>query len=206
MPRPLPLLAACLAAALMASACTKDDPKPNFSTVPSTPAPTSSSPTPTSSPSPSVPTTGPNVNPGEVAPTEPTTARTRTSEGAIAFVGYYVHTLDWVYATSRPDLLSPFFGPGCSTCRNGQTFIEGLVRSGQIHGGRITIKQVGLVKNDARLGAVFAISANIAVDSASVVSTSGATATSFPPTPDTTLTEWIGWDHGAWKILEERYV
>lgn len=200
------LLAALLATVLLASACSSAAPKPNFSSVASTPAPTSSSPAPSESTSPTgVPTTGPNVNPGEVAPTQPANATRNTEEGALAFASYYMRTLDWVYATSKPDLLTPFFASTCSTCRSGQSFISGLVRLGDIKGGRVMIKQIGIVKNDGRGGADFAVSANVSVEAATVVSKSGATATSFPATPDTTLTEWMDWNGTAFKIVEERY-
>ncbi len=198
-------MVACAATLLVASACTHDDPGPNYSSVTPTPS-TSTSTSPTQSTSPTlIPSTGPNSSPGEVAPTEPSSALTDDSAGALAFVSYYVRTLDWVYATSRPDLLSPFYAATCSTCRDGQSAIERFVATGVIKGGRLTIKQVALVANDGRSGASYAVSTNYSVTAASIVKAGGATATSFPAGADSTLTEWIAWRAGKWLIVEERY-
>jgi hypothetical protein len=205
--RSVALLAAVSGAlVLTAAACSSSDsPGPNYSSVSTTPTPSDSG-TPTDSMSPTgVPSTGPNVSPGEVAPTEPTAARSDTSDGAIAYVSYYIKTLDWVYATSRPDLLTPFYAPSCVTCRDGQSAIEQFVSTGVIKGGRLTIKRIAIVENDGRSGASFAVSTNYAVTAASIVTSTGATATSFPAGDDVTLTEWIAWDSGKWSIVEERY-
>lgn len=203
MTRPLPLLAALCAVVLLAAGCTKDKPDPNYSSVTPT-ASASTSQAPPTSTSPSVPTTGPNVNPGEVAPTQPASADSRTSDGAIAFLSYYYRLSDWAFATSQVSFLEPLFAPDCKACKEGQSNLASTFGNGQyVTGGRITTRSVQLVENDGRGGAEFAITGVFSVTAAEVHAAGGAVVRTFPASDQFQLTDWVKWDGKRWLIVDE---
>jgi hypothetical protein len=111
------------AVALLVSGCTGAA-GPNTSTVPVTGSspdassvPTSVSPRPTARAYPvDVPLTGHNVRPGEKPPLYPAAAKARTQDGANAFAEFYMHTLDWAYATTNPSYMKHYTGATCGQC------------------------------------------------------------------------------------------
>jgi len=141
------VLALVGALALLLGGCTSDV-RPNTSTVaPASSVPTTSAPPVSASPTPSprpypadVPLTGHNVKPGEKPPLYPAAARARTQEGANAFAEFYMHTLDWAYATTNPAYLKHYTGPSCGLCTGLAT---GISKTAAEHhwylGGRLTV-------------------------------------------------------------------
>jgi hypothetical protein len=132
---------------VLATGCTGEA-TPNTSTVPvaSSAAPTSTaatsaSPRPTARAYPAdVPLTGHNVNPGEKPPLYPAAAKARTQAGANAFAEFYMHTLDWAYATTNPSYMKHYTGPSCGLCTGLAT---GISKTAAQHhwylGGRFTV-------------------------------------------------------------------
>jgi hypothetical protein len=140
-------LAMAGALTVLASGCTGEA-APNTSTVapvssaPSTSAPpTSASAKPSARPYPvDVPLTGHNVKPGEKPPLYPAAARARTQDGANAFAEFFMHTLDWAYATTNPSYMKHYVGPSCGLCKGLAT---GINKTASEHlwymGGRLTV-------------------------------------------------------------------
>ena len=203
MTRLRPLLTALAAALLAVTACDPGgDPGPNYSSVSPTPS-ASTSASPTASPSPTVPTTGPNVSPGELAPTEPVDATTSTAESAQSFETYYVRTIDWVYATSVPQILEPFFAEGCTNCTNLLNNLQGQLEGGRsFRGSRFTIQRLAEVTNDGRNGADFAVSVEVAISPLQILDSTGEVTESAPET-SLTLTNWLRWDGSRWAIVDQ---
>lgn len=203
MTRPLPLLAALCAVVLLVAGCTKDKPDPNYSSVTPTASTSTSQPPPTSTSPTDFPTTGPNVNPGEVAPTEPPGSDANSAEGAQAFETYYIKLVDWVYATSQPQILRPLYDTSCQNCTNFFSNLSGQVADGRtFKGSRISIQRLALVPNDKRSGASYAVSVEIAatalqiLDRAGKVTDQGAAST-------LTLTNWLKWTGDSWQIVDQ---
>ncbi|MDQ1745160.1 MAG: hypothetical protein QOE23_3499 [Pseudonocardiales bacterium] len=139
---------AVAAVAALAAGCTSGGAGPNTSTVvpASTPAsssvaPTSPSPTPTARPYPAdIPLTGHNVKPGEKPPLYPAAARAHTQDGANAFAEFFMHTLDWAYATTNPSYMKHYSGPSCGLCSGLATGISKTAAQKHWYlGGRLTI-------------------------------------------------------------------
>jgi Family of unknown function (DUF6318) len=135
------------AAVLLVGGCTSGEAGPNTSTVvvssaPATSAsPTTASPTPSARPYPAdVPLTGHNVKPGEKPPLYPAAARAKTQAGANAFAEFFMHTLDWAYATTNPSYMRHYSGPSCGLCKGLATGISKTAAEKHWYlGGRFTV-------------------------------------------------------------------
>lgn len=203
MTRPWALLAACTAAALLASACTSDKPKPNYSSVTPTPSPTTSASKSPGSDSPDIPSSGPNSSPGESAPTQPSSALTGTAEAAQSFESYYIKLIDWMYATSAPRILEPLYDASCQNCRNFVSNLTTQVANGStFRGSRISIQRLALVNNDGRAGADFAVSVEISATALKILDSAGKV-TDQGPASTLTLTNWLHWTGTSWVIVDQ---
>jgi hypothetical protein len=139
------VLAVAGAVALLVTGCTGAA-GPNTSTVsvvqssPSTSA-APAAPTATARSYPvDVPLTGHNVRPGEKPPLYPAAAKAHTQAGANAFAEFYMHTLDWAYATTNPSYMKHYTGPSCGLCTGLATGISKTAREKHWYlGGRLTI-------------------------------------------------------------------
>ena len=140
-------LAIASALVLLAGGCT-DNTRPNTSTVPvadsppsTSAAPSSPSPKPTTRPYPAdVPLTGHNVKPGEKPPLYPAAARSRTQDGANAFAEFFMHTLDWAYATTNPSYMKHYLAASCGLCDGLATGIHKTATEHHWYlGGRLTV-------------------------------------------------------------------
>lgn len=187
---------------LAVGGCSSGNPSPNYSSArPTSASPSASTP---SSGSPVVPTTGPNVRPGEVPPTPDPVASENSAEGAQAFVAYYVRAIDWAYATSSPDFLRSYYATNCNNC---VAFLDNVKeKTDQRYyytGSRIRLNQVALVHNDNRMNAAYAVSAENAVSAGAVHAPNGRVISDFPAVDHFTLTTWLGYENGKWVILDQ---
>lgn len=141
--------------AVVVAGCTSGDARPNTSTVaisaPRTSASLSASASPSASSSPSptatrvypadVPLIGHNVKPGEKPPVYPAAANARTQAAANAFAEFYMHTLDWAYATTNPSYMKHYNGASCGQCQGLATGIHRTSTDGHWYlGGRLTVR------------------------------------------------------------------
>lgn len=146
-----------LAVAMVAlGGCTSSSAHPNTSTVAvsgaaSTALPTDASTSGSASPSATatptrvypadVPLTGHNVNRGEKPPVYPAAAKARTQAGANAFAEFYLHTLDWAYATTNPSYMKHYNGASCGLCNGLATGIAKTAAEKHWYlGGRLTVR------------------------------------------------------------------
>lgn len=189
------LLAALLAIALLVSACSSDAPKPNFSSVASTPAPTSSGPSPTGSLSPTA-----NVPSGATSPSEPPSANQNTSDGAFAFVAYYWKKLDWAYSTVDGDVIQGLYEASCKSCESSRDAINDVQAKGNtFRGGHLSIRSQALATTEADPGASFAIDTKLSVESLSELSDTGREISTFP-SKDYTVRVFVAWVDGRFVV------
>lgn len=88
-----------------------------------------------------MPLTGHNVNRGEKPPVYPAAAKARTQAGANAFAEFYLHTLDWAYATTNPSYMRHYNGASCGLCNGLATGIAKTAAEKHWYlGGRLTIR------------------------------------------------------------------
>jgi len=88
-----------------------------------------------------VPLTGHNVKPGEKPPVYPAAANARTQAAANAFAEFYMHTLDWAYATTNPSYMKHYNGASCGLCNGLATGIAKTAAEKHWYlGGRLTIR------------------------------------------------------------------
>ena len=81
-----------------------------------TPSPTSSSSSPSASSVSSTPTVAATGNPALGINGLPDAAKQKTTDGAIAFVKYYVSLINYAYQFGKPGLLEPLALDSCKTC------------------------------------------------------------------------------------------
>jgi hypothetical protein len=169
---------AALAALVGAAACTSsagDAPSsPARTPTVSVPPPTASSSTGTINPGPpratqpavpaDVPRTGPNTKRGEKPPVMPLEATQHTPEGAKAFAGFFIKTIDWGYATTSSAYMRHYFEPSCVSCRSAAIALD-RARTKHRHfiGDRFTIRRVASTSN-SRISVYFDVSSAETVD------------------------------------------
>ena len=192
------MTAACLAVVLTASACTQDDPKPNFSSVSPTPTVSSSSPPLTAPPSNSYTS---NVPSGAISPTEPSTASQKSSDGAFAFVSYYWKQVDWAYSTVNGDLLNGLYSPTCKSCESSRSAINAVRAKGNsLEGGHLTIRSQTLAPADADPSAMFAVDTVLSVEPLTELTSSGAKVASYPAT-NYTVRAFVAWSEDHFLVV-----
>jgi hypothetical protein len=89
-----------------------------------------------------VPTTGPNlVRKGEKPPRMPLEATQHTQAGATAFAQFFIHTIDWAYATVDASYMKHYASASCGACG---TFSDGIEKARALGhryiGGRFTVR------------------------------------------------------------------
>ena len=135
-----------LAALVVVVGCTGADPAPNTASVsvgpPRSTAPPRSSPASPAAVYPAdVPLTGHNVRPGERPPVYPAAARVRSQAGANAFAEFFMHTLDWAYATTNPSYMKHYYASSCGLCSGLATGITKTAQQNRWYlGGRLSIR------------------------------------------------------------------
>lgn len=197
-----------VAAVVSLAACTSGSGTQHASsTMPSSSTSASAAPTSASapdSPSPSVPTTGPNVRPGEKPPTLPAVGKTNTRAGADAFARYWISSLDWGYATTSSVLARELFTPTCVGCARFLTNIIDSTRTQGQHfnGGRISIKSTLLHSTDHHDSATAIV--DLLVDQAPlvVIGASGKKISTSPPLSDAIFRVWLRWSSGRRAVVD----
>lgn len=158
------LIVGLAAAGCTSSGGSKSSP-PSVSSDPSTPASSSAvtstaPPSPTVSPTPTrtapatptvppdVPTTGPNMKPGEKPPVMPLVATTHTPAGAKAFAEFFIRTIDWAYATNSAKYMRHYYEASCIECRSAADAVDKAVREGHhFIGDRFTIRRSAVLNS-----------------------------------------------------------
>ncbi|SHH52933.1 hypothetical protein SAMN05443575_4007 [Jatrophihabitans endophyticus] len=197
---------------LSAAACTSDDgsdPTPSRTVTRTTPtAPTTTTrPSSSATPSPTVPTTGPNVRPGEKPPTESALAKTHTPPGATEFALFWFQALDWGYATTDTTLTTGRYLTPCSTCTDFVNDIDTARRRHQhFQGGRIALHGRKLVANDNRHPGSTVV--DVYFDSAAVktLDSTGRVVSRGGASRNLRWRLWLGWTADHWAVRDMRRV
>lgn len=191
------VVAAALAAALVLAGCTDNGPQPNYSSAPRTSS-VSASPSPSVT---GVPTTGPNVRPGEVPPTPDPLVSQNTAEGAQAFAAFYWKQVNWAYSTNNGAPLTGLYTAGCASCHSFQSSIDDTASKGlELSGGHITVKGLALAQTDEVAGAQYGVDVSLGVEELRTVDASGTTEKTYPATTGTQRL-YEAWSDGAWMVL-----
>ncbi|WP_375491292.1 DUF6318 family protein [uncultured Jatrophihabitans sp.] len=198
--------AAILAITAALTACTGSaTPRPTHSPVPTTPS-TSAAPSSTAPPAPVVPTTGPNVRPGERPPTLPAVGHEDKPIGADFYARYWIETLDWGYATTSSALARTAFSPVCTGCARFVTTYDLTSKAGDhFVGGRSSITSSAIADNDKRNGAQYAVDITISVAPLKTVDAKGAAVSSAKPLT-ITFRNWLAWRGVGFTVVDFKQV
>lgn len=173
-------------------------------TTPTTPVESSSTPT-HSTPPTKVPTTGPNVRPGEKPPKLDALGHQRSAPGVVEFATFWVRAIDWGYATTNPNILRGLFLPSCVVCEN---FLKNFSFTAAHHqhfeGGRVSILQAVLARSDTKNGAR-AVDVTMKAAPLRIVTDAGVTVRRSRG-ERVTLRIWARWIRGNWRVAREAQV
>lgn len=171
---------------------------------PSSPGSPSVSTAPVSSPASSAPVAG---NPALGIKGLPEAAKAKTTDGAIAFVKFYVDVLNETGYRPRVGLLEPMAGTACSSCANFQNSVKGRVERGWHTDGPL-YKAPGQYEIAADLLGQNPPAVHVrAIHTSPTVherTSSGAIAQTYDATT-TRDVYLLAWQTGQWKIQEIEY-
>ncbi|WP_375479640.1 DUF6318 family protein [uncultured Jatrophihabitans sp.] len=157
--------------------------------------------------SPAVPTTGPNVRPGEKPPLLPGVGKRDSAAGAITFAQFWVETLDWGYATTSSTLSRAWFAPSCTDCallmRN---FDEPRAAGDHFVGGRLSLRSAQLAPTGGQFNASRAVDVSFTAAKARLVNASGETVSSSPATREVTFRLWLARSGSRWLVVQKGVV
>lgn len=170
------------------------------------PAPVSTTPTPESS-VPTVPTTGPNVRPGEKPPTLTPNARQNTRIGGGEFSRYWMKTLDWAYATTNSALPRQHFAASCGGCSN---FLDNIIdktaaRNRHFDGGRLTPYGLTIRSNDHHAGADLVVDVTVNQSALKVRTGSGKIVETAKAVTRAVFRVWVAWRNSAWVVVDWKH-
>jgi hypothetical protein len=170
----------------------------------STPSPTVSS---TDPPTAVVPTTGPNVSPGEKPPVLGALGKTNTPQGATLFARYWFAALDWGYATTSSALARELYLPSCSDCeRFMKNFDEPRARQQHFRGGRSVVLGTLLVDDDNRHLGSTVVDVTIRVAALTTLDSFGNEVESAPAIGSLIYRLWLRWRTGKWAVIDFKQV
>jgi Family of unknown function (DUF6318) len=210
------LLAACTSAGRTEPTSTAADPSghsdpPIIASAPSDPSTTPISPPAAGSSSPThpgrptvpadVPRRGPNMRTGERPPVMPVLATQHSAAGAAAFARFFIHTIDWGYATTSSAYMRHYFRPSCIECENVAHALDRAHMLGRTFiGDRFTLRSSrSVVPTRPNMDHVVV---RFDVNSAEVVSKTGKFITGEAALPDYGEHVTLRWSSGSWDIVE----
>lgn len=208
----LRLIAAFVAIGVAASGCTSstsgDPTTAPMSATSSTPTSVTSTPTTKSSaptsPPPTVPTTGPNVRPGEKRPELAGAGHTNSPQGQLAFATYWMQSIDWAYATTSSTLSRSLFDSTCAGCtRFLRNVIDYTVRHHEhFAGGRLHVISTSIQPNDHRDGATAVVDVTVNQTALKVVSASGKMLGRAKAVHGGRFRVWLRWLGSRWTVVD----
>jgi hypothetical protein len=184
---------------ILGAACTSGSGNPKHAS--STPSVSTASPTPTRT---GPLTTGLGVRPGEKPPTLPQAAKQHTSAGALRFAEYFVHALDWSFATNDAYLLHQVSSSSCHACARYISSLESLEPTGKkLLGSRITIESERVTSGDFKVRSDFVVEFVLNDQAAVLVDQSGVRSTVAPGIKHDTSLVFVTWQNAKWTVTEE---
>ncbi|GAB2468536.1 DUF6318 family protein [Jatrophihabitans fulvus] len=150
-----------------------------------------------------MPTTGPNVRPGEKVPTLPAGADRNSRPGASQFALYWFQALDWGYATTSSALARQLYLPQCTDCGRFMKIFD-LTRSKglSLRGGRLSATSRQIVANDQRHPGSTVIDVTISQTAVRSVKPSGAVVERNKGVSGIRYRLWLTWTDNGWKVLD----
>lgn len=131
----------------------------------------------------------------------PPLAKQHTPQGAIAFAGYYVHALDWSFATTDSYLLHGLSTSECTICTSHITAIERAAQANEhIQGGRAVLLEAGIVAGSSNVNSEEMVRVKARQDSGRVLKANGEAADKISGGTDSTI-YYLRWSNGGWKIV-----
>lgn len=194
--------AMCLASAMSLVACsgaaTPLGPAPELTRSANLPA-TTGPPTGTTAPGTTITGSAP-IGP---YPTDiPDVAKANTTEGAVAFVTYYMEQVNAAHTGPKPGLLPPLAQAGCKACKGVEAVIVYLADHGQRYDQpAVAMKQVAPDADDGLISGVRIIDAIGHQNAARVVDATGAVI-GTTPTKDIMLVFTVAYSDGRWFVNE----
>lgn len=194
------LLLASAIAVLVVAGCSSS-PAANYSSA--RPSPSGSGlKTASASSSPTIPTTGPNVRPGETPPTPDPLVFEHSAEGAQAFAAYYWQTVSWGYSVANGSAMKGLFLTSCSACAAQFNDFNNAMKNHQsFRGGHVRLKDLGLAANDGRSGAEQAVDTSLDVSQLVVLDASGHQQQSVPA-GTVHARMFLTWFDSGWRVVD----
>jgi hypothetical protein len=130
----------------------------------------------------------------------PLAATKHTPAGAAAFAKFFIQTIDWAYATTSTTYMRHYFQHSCVACLSTADAVDQAKRAGHhFDGDRFRIRQV--VPASPR-GAELSAMVHFDVESAEVVTASGAFVNGLPAYPDFRERAFVQWQLDHWTVVE----
>ncbi|MEO9140368.1 MAG: DUF6318 family protein [Jatrophihabitans sp.] len=169
---------------------------PTVQTPTATPTPKSSSAT--------VPTTGPNVRPGEKPPVLTGLARDNSPPGAVDFTLFWFESVDWAYATTDSTLARQQFSKLCTGC---ERFMKNIIdesarKNEHFRGGRLSVTTRALAKNDGHNGSSAVVDTRVNQTKFKLVSAQGKTVDTSNGVSGARFRTWLAWLDGRWVVVD----
>lgn len=157
--------------------------------------------------SPAVPTTGPNVRPGERPPVLAAVGKTNTPRGAEVFARYWFAALDWGYATTSSALARQIYLPSCTHCeRFMKNFDEPRSKNEHVRGGRLSVISTALVTDDQRFKADAVWDVIVQATQLQTISAGGTVVATAPSVTNYPYRLWLVWSDSSWHVAESKHV
>jgi hypothetical protein len=144
------------------------------------------------------------VRPGEKPPVLPAIAHEHTAAGAAAVAVFYIHALDWGYATMDSTLAKSVFAKSCTDCLRFVTnFFGKQVALGHHYAGsRLYISATRPIPNDKHYRADVVVDITVNQLPGRLLTTAGDLVRVEPAVPNVVFRTWLDWLDGRWTISE----
>lgn len=149
----------------------------------------------------SPPASPPSADPSapDVVARMPAAARERTSEGAVAFVRYFMELTNEMKMHPRPGIIAPLSSAACKSCAGLEEVTQDLIAAKEHYRGpAVTIKEVWGFSGDPGRDASYRVGVSVLQGGYPIVSAGGDVVQEVPAS-DHTFVVHLTWMANGWK-------
>jgi hypothetical protein len=191
----VPLLVA-LAACSGGSSAGAPPSSPSVTSAPATSAATSAPVTPSVSSG----TTASSLSASAAVPVLPEAAKHPTSDGAVAFVAYFIAVYDYTFDSLDVTMITAIAGPKCGFCRDTiQAANAARSQSVRYSGGHSTIRASVAAPGDPKVGVL--VNALLDQAESTELDGEGNVLKRVPATPNQSLEAVVAWNGFGWQAV-----
>jgi len=160
-------------------------------------SPTSATPTHTG-----LPTTGPNVRPGEIPPVRSVDSLKHDITGALYFAEYYAKAYDWAVATNDASPVAQISAANCDACNQFIASMSTLIKQQHtLIGARLTLISSLVQYKTYDIAADFVVQIKTRQNTAIERDAQGHQVSSHPGETDDSLV-FVVWTKAGWRVRE----